>query len=426
MARVAIVDSVRTGISRAFQGRLRSARPDDMTAHCIDALLERSPWLDPARVDDCMIGCAFPEGPQGMNLGRNAAVLSRLGWGVAGMTICRYCASGLDAVAHAAARIAGGHAEIVVAGGAESISMTMKSVNATNIFNPAIGERSPGTYVKMRWDVASIPFWKRAFRTMGETAEIIAEREKITRADQDRYAWRSQMRTARAQEAGLFRDEIVPLAVEIAAEGSPEGASGHELRALAEPDAPDAPIERAVVDRDDCARPDTTVEILAGLDPAFRPDGSVTAGNAAPSADGASCLLLASEEVARREGLEVLGWLRGYATVGCEPEVMAVGAARAIAKLLAAERIALGAVDLFEINEVFAAQILYCIRALGLDEERVNVNGGALSLGHPFGMTGARLVGHTIRELRRRGERVGVVSMCVGGGIGAAALVEAS
>lgn len=407
MARVAIVDSVRTGISRAFQGRLRSTRPDDMAAHCVDALLARNAWLDPERVDDCVIGCAFPEGPQGMNLGRNVAVLSRLGRAVAGLTISRYCASGLDAVAHAASRIASGQAEIMVAGGVESISMTLKSVNASSLFNPAIRDRSPGTYVNMSCDVPSIPFWKRAIRSMGETAEIIAEREKITRSVQDRYAWASQRRTARAQETGLFHDEIVPLAVTLA-------------------DAPDAPAEPIVVDRDDCNRPETTVDALAGLEPSFRADGSVTAGNAAPTADGASCMVLASEAMVRSQGLEVLGWFTGYATVGCEPELMAVGAARAIKKLLASHRLTPGDVDLFEINEVFAAQILYCIRALELDEQRVNVNGGALSLGHPFGMTGARLVGHAARELRRRDQRVGVVSMCVGGGIGAAALIERS
>ncbi|MGK3961009.1 acetyl-CoA C-acyltransferase [Sorangium sp. So ce118] len=407
MARVAIIDGVRTGVSRAFQGRLRAARPDDMAAHCIDALLARNPGLDPACVDDCVIGCAFPEGPQGMNLGRNAAVLSRLGRGTAGLTISRYCASGLDAVAHAAGRIASGQAEVVVAGGAESISMTMKSVNASNIFNPAIRERSPGTYLKMSSEVPTVPFWKRAFRSMGETAEIIAQREQITRAEQDGYAWRSQMRTRRAQQAGLFDDEIAPLAVDIA-------------------EQPAGPVERVVVDRDDCCRPDTTVEVLATLEPAFRPDGSVTAGNAAPAADGASCALLVDEQVARRDGLEVRGWFAGYATVGCEPELMAAGAARAISKLLAAHRLTPRDIDLFEINEVFAAQTLYCIRALALDEERVNVNGGAISVGHPFGMTGARLVGHATRELRRRAGRLGVVAMCVGGGIGTAALIEAS
>ncbi|MGK4005886.1 thiolase family protein [Sorangium sp. So ce1036] len=407
MARVAIIDGVRTGISRAFQGRLQAARPDDMAAHCIDALLARNPRLDPARVDDCVIGCAFPEGPQGMNLGRNAAVLSRLGLGVAGLTISRYCASGLDAVAHAASSIASGQAQVVVAGGAESISMTMKSVNASNIFNPAIRERSPGTYLNMSCEVPTIPFWKRAFRSMGETAEVIAQRERITREEQDGYAWRSQMRTLSAQRAGLFDDEIAPLAVDVA-------------------EQPGGPVERVVVDRDDCTRPDTTPEVLATLQPAFRPDGSVTAGNAAPAADGASCTLLADEEVARRDGLEIRGFFAGYATVGCEPELMAVGAARATSKLLAARGLSVRDVDLFEINEVFAAQILCCMRALELDEARVNVNGGAISVGHPFGMTGSRLVGHAARELRRRGGRRAVVAMCVGGGIGTAALIESS
>jgi acetyl-CoA acyltransferase len=259
----------------------------------------------------------------------------------------------------------------------------------------------------MNIDSPTIPFWKRAIRSMGETAEMIARRDQIARDVQDRYAWRSQVRTARAQEAGVFRDEIVPITVELA-------------------DGPDGPVERVIVDRDDCNRPDTTPEVLASLQPSFREDGSVTAGNAAPTADGASCMLLASEAVVQRQGLEVLGWFTRYATVGCEPALMAAGAALAIKKLVAAHRLAPGEIDLYEINEVFAAQILHCIRALELDEERVNVNGGALSLGHPFGMTGARLVGHVARELGRRDQRLGVVSMCVGGGIGAAALIERS
>ncbi len=401
---MAIVDSVRTGISRAFHGRLRATRPDDMAAHCVDALLARNPWLEPARVDDCVIGCAFPEGPQGMNLGRNVAVLSRLGRATAGLTISRYCASGLDAIAHAACRIASGHAELVVAGGVESISMTLKSVNTSGLFNPAIRERSPGTYAGMNLDAPTIPFWKRAIRSMGHTAEHIASRDQIARTVQDRYAWHSQLRTARAQDAGVFGDEIIPMTVQLADGG----------------EAP-APV---VVDRDDCNRPDTTPEVLASLQPSFHEDGSVTAGNAAPTADGASCMVLASEAVVQHHGLEVLGWFTGYATVGCEPELMAVGAACAVKKLVATHRLALGEIDLHEINEVFAAQVLHCIRVLELDEQRVNVNGGALSLGHPFGMTGARLVGHAARELGRRDQRLAVVSMCVGGGIGAAALIE--
>jgi acetyl-CoA acyltransferase len=402
MQRVAIVDGVRTGISRAFHGRLRATRPDDMAAHCVDALVARNAWLDPARVDDCVMGCAFPEGPQGMNLGRNVAVLSRLGRDVAGLTISRYCASGLDAVAHAACRIASGHADAIVAGGVESISTTLKSVNPTAVFNPAIRDRSPGTYVAMNVDIPTIPFWKRAIRSMGETAEIIARHHAIARAAQDRYAWLSQVRTARAQEAGAFRDEIVPITVAL----------------------PEVPGESAVVDRDDGNRPDTTVEVLAGLAPSFHDDGTVTAGNSAPTADGAACVLLASEALVRRERLSPLGWFAGYATVGCDPEAMAVGAPRAIAKLLAAHRLGSGEIDRFEINEVFAAQLIYCMRALELDERRVNADGGAISLGHPFGMTGARLVGHVARALARHGERLGVIAMCVGGGVGVAALIE--
>ncbi|HET7505274.1 MAG TPA: beta-ketoacyl synthase N-terminal-like domain-containing protein, partial [Kofleriaceae bacterium] len=240
MNRAAIVDSVRTGISRAFQGRLTAARPDDMAAHCVDALFARNPWLSRAEVEDCVIGCAFPEGPQGMNLGRNVAVLSRLGRDTAGLTISRYCASGLDAVAHAAARIASGQAEVMVAGGVESISMTLKSVNAHNLFNPAIRDRSPGTYVKMGWDNPATAFWKRAFRTMGETAEIIAEQRGITRAEQDAWAWQSQQRTASAQAAEVFRDEIValPVAYDDPTAGATAGAT------------PGAALH-AVVDRDD-------------------------------------------------------------------------------------------------------------------------------------------------------------------------------
>ncbi|WP_394824096.1 thiolase family protein [Pendulispora albinea] len=477
MMRAAIVDSVRTGIGRAFQGHLRATRPDDMAAHCIDALLARNPRVALEWIDDCVIGCAFPEGPQGMNLGRNAAVLSRLHQDTAGLTISRYCASGLDAVAHAAGRIASGQATMLVAGGAESISMTMKSVNATHVLNPAIYARSPQTYLKMSYGVPTVPFWKRAFRSMGETAEVIAHHGKITRAEQDRYAWQSQMRIAAAQERGLMRDEIVPLTATVpvehdgwnaagagaasfgaagagaagatgaasfgatgagaagatgAASFGAGGAGAASFGAAGAADAANAhhatgvAVAPVLVDRDECNRPDTTVEVLAGLDPAFRPGGSVTAGNAAPGADGASCMLLATPDVAEREKLDVLGWFKGYATVGCAPELMAEGAVRAIAKLLAAHRMALHEIDLFEINEVFAAQILYCIRTLGLDEARVNVNGGAIGLGHPFGMTGARLVGHAVRELRRRGGGRGVVAMCVGGGIGAAGLVEVS
>ncbi len=424
MPRVAIVDSVRTGVARAFVGQLRTTRPDDLAARCVDALLARNPWLAPARVDDCVLGCAFPEGAQGMNLGRNVAVLSGLGRDVAGVTLSRYCASGLDAVAHAAARIAAGHAEVMVAGGVESISMTLKTINSAGLFNPAIRARSPGTYVAMNLDAPAIPFWKRALRSTGETAERIAAREGIGRAAQDGYARRSQARCAAATAAGWLTEDLIPVEVSLDDELADAGPGA----ALA-----------ARFDGDECPRPDTSDAALAALSPAFRPDGTVTAGNAAPAADGAACALLVSEELAAREQLAVRAWFTGYATVGCAPETMADGAPRAIAKLLAAHRLTARDIDLFEINEVFAAQLLHCLRALELDEDsdasgaggvtsasgaRVNPMGGALALGHPFGMTGARLIGQAARTLVRQGGRRAVVAMCVGGGIGAAALLE--
>lgn len=413
MQRVAIVDSARTPIGRAFQGRLAAARPDDLAAHCVDVLLARHGWLRPEQVDDCAIGCAFPEGAQGMNLGRNVAVLSGLGRDVSGLTISRYCSSGLDAVAHAAARIASGQAEVMVAGGVESISMTLKTVNQSALFNDRIAARSPGTYLAMNLG-AQIPFWKRAMRSTGATAEHIAAREHISRQEQDAWALRSQQRTAAAGAAGWLAEDIAPVAVLAEQEGAP----GAPERGRVEP----APM---LVARDECPRPDSTPAGLAALEPAFSPTGSVTAGNAAPAADGAAAVLLVSEQVAQREQLAVLGWFAGYASVGCAPEAMAEGGPRAVTKLLAAHRLAPGDVDVFELNEVFAAQLLYTMRVLELDEARVNPAGGALALGHPFGMTGARLVGQTARLLRRRRARRAVVAMCVGGGAGVAALIEA-
>lgn len=408
MQRVAIVDSARTPIGRAFQGKLAALRPDDLAAHCVDVLLARHGWLRPEQVDDCAIGCAFPEGAQGMNLGRNVAVLSGLGRDVPGLTISRYCSSGLDAVAHAAARIASGQAEVMVAGGVESISMTLKTVNQTGLFNDRIAARSPGTYLAMNLG-APLPFWKRAMRSTGATAEHIAARERISRQEQDAWALRSQQRTAAASAAGWFAEEIAPVDAPVV------GTPGDGPVALA----------RALVDRDECPRPDSTLAGLAAIEPAFSPTGSVTAGNAAPAADGAAAVLLVSEQVAQREQLAVLGWFAGYASVGCAPEAMAEGGPRAVRKLLAAHRLAPGEVDVFELNEVFAAQLLYTMRVLELDEARVNPAGGALALGHPFGMTGARLVGQTARLLRRRRARRAVVAMCVGGGAGVAALIEA-
>lgn len=407
MMRAVVVDNVRTGIARAFQGDLRATRPDDLAAHCFDALLERNPSLPGQRIDDCIVGCGFPEGTQGLNLAKNVAVLSRLGESVPGCTISRYCASGLDAVALAAGRVVSQQAEGVMVGGVESVSLTLRTLNSEGLFNPRIERKSPASYLQMNLAEAGIPFWKRAFRSMGATAETLAERYGIAREEQDAYAVASQERTAEAWRRGRFEAEIVP------------------FNATLDDEPPDA--SRLVrVASDTCARPDTTSSVLAGLEPAFRQRGTVTAGNAAPPADGAAGCLVVSEALAARYELQRLGYFLGYATVACDPAVMGSGPALAVPKLLAKHGLRLDQIDLVEINEAFAVQVVHCMKELGLGLARTNVNGGAISVGHPFGMTGVRLVGQLLRELQRRGKRFGVVAMCVGGGMGVAALLEAA
>lgn len=409
MKRAVIIDAVRTPITKGFQGELRDTRPDDLAASCIDALLQRNSGLDRQWIDDCIVGCGFPEGAQGMNLGKNVAVASGLGEGVAGCTVSRYCASGLEAIANAAGRVASGYSEAVIAAGVESVSQTLRTVNTERLFNPRIEQKSPGTYLRMNPADRVTPFWKRAFRCMGETAEILAERERIGRAQQDEFACRSQARTAAAQRAELFADEIIAVLLEPGLDLASRTAN-----------------QSLTIRRDLCNRPDTTEAVLAGLEPSFRPNGTVTAGNAAPPCDGAAAALIVSEGFEARYALPKLGYFSGYAVTACEPELMGKGPTLAIPKLLARHGLRLTDIDLFEINEAFAAQMVYCERALNLNPGRVNVNGGAISVGHPFGMTGVRLVGHLLRELRRRGGRRGVVAMCTGGGIGVAALVEAA
>ncbi|WP_263144290.1 thiolase family protein [Pseudomonas sp. RIT-PI-AD] len=392
MREVVIVDSVRTGLAKSFRGKFNLTRPDDMAAHCVNALLART-GLDPQRVEDCIVGAASNEGAQGYNIGRNVAVLSRLGKDVAGMTLNRYCSSGLQAIAIAANQIASGCSEIIVAGGVESISLTLKSVNTDHLYNPLIQASLPGIYYPM-----------------GQTAEIVARRYGVTREQQDAYALQSQLRTARAQRDGLFDDEIVPMEVRYQVE---DKASG-ETRIL-----------DGVVERDDCNRPETSLESLAALKPVFAEDGSVTAGNASQLSDGASMTLLMSLDKALELGLEPKAFFRGFAVAGCEPDEMGIGPVFSVPRLLGAKGLKVEDIDLWELNEAFASQCLYCRDRLGIDPEKYNVNGGSISIGHPFGMTGSRQVGHLIRELQRRDLRYGVVTMCVGGGMGATGLFEA-
>lgn len=392
MREVVIVDSVRTGLAKSFRGKFNMTRPDDMAAHCVDALLVRN-GIDPALVDDCIVGAGSNEGAQGMNIGRNVAVLSRLGNPVAGMTLNRFCSSGLQAIAIAANQVASGCSDIIVAGGVESITMTLKSMNMDNLFNPLLQKDNPGIYYPM-----------------GKTAEIVANRHGITREAQDAYALQSQQRTARAQAEGLFADEIVPMTVKYQVE---DKASGEKK------------IVDGVVEADDCNRPDTTLESLAKLQPAFDPAGSVTAGNASQLSDGASMTLVMSLEKALELGLTPKAYFRGFTVAGCEPDEMGIGPVFSVPKLLKAKGLNVADIDLWELNEAFASQCLYCRDKLEIDNEKYNVNGGSISIGHPFGMTGSRQVGHLVRELQRRELRYGIVTMCVGGGMGATGLFEA-
>ena len=392
MREVVIVDSVRTGLAKSFRGKFNQTRPDDMAAHCVNALLARS-GIDPASVEDCIVGAGSNEGAQGYNIGRNVAVLSRLGTGTAGMTLNRFCSSGLQAIAIAANQIASGCSDIIVAGGVESISLTMKSVNTDNLINPLLKEQVPGIYFPM-----------------GQTAEIVARRYNVSREEQDLYALQSQQRTAQAQAEGLFDDEIVAMAVKYKVEDKHTG---------------EVQILDGVVDRDDCNRPDTTLASLSGLKPVFAEDGSVTAGNSSQLSDGASMTLVMSLDKALALGLKPKAFFRGFTVAGCEPDEMGIGPVFSVPKLLKARGLQVADIDLWELNEAFASQCLYARNCLEIDNARYNVNGGSISIGHPFGMTGSRQVGHLVRELQRRNLRYGIVTMCVGGGMGATGLFEA-
>ena len=392
MREVVIVDSVRTGLAKSFRGKFNHTRPDDMAAHCVNALLTRN-GLDPALVEDCIVGAGSNEGAQGYNIGRNVAVLSKLGIQVPGMTLNRYCSSGLQAIAIAANQIASGCSEIIVAGGVESISLTMKSINTDNLINPLLKEQVPGIYFPM-----------------GQTAEIVARRYHVSREQQDLYALQSQHRTAAAQAAGLFDDEIAPMAVTYRVEDKNTGAIS---------------LVEGIVDRDDCNRPDTTLESLAGLKPVFAEDGSVTAGNSSQLSDGASMTLVMSLEKALELGLKPRAYFRGFTVAGCEPDEMGIGPVFSVPKLLKAKGLQVADIDLWELNEAFASQCLYARDRLGIDNAKYNLSGGSISIGHPFGMTGSRQVGHLVRELQRRNLRYGIVTMCVGGGMGATGLFEA-
>ena len=394
MRDVVIVDSMRTGLAKSFRGSFNQTRSDDMLAHCIDSLLERNGALDPAEVEDVVVGAASHAGEQDGNLARLAVVLSKLPITTAGQTINRFCSSGLQSIAIAATQIASGQTEIAMAGGADSISMRTRQEAGKSTPNQRLVDEKP-----------------EIFMAMGNTAEVVARRYQVTREAQDAYSAESQARYANAVDKGWIADEITPMNATMLKVDKETGEESHV---------------DVVVDRDECNRPGTTVESLAKLKPAFEEDGSVTAGNASQLSDGASMTLLMTAERANQLGLEPMGIFRGFTVAGCEPDEMGIGPVFAIPRLLKNLGMKQDDVDLWELNEAFASQCLYCRDALGIDPEKYNVNGGSISIGHPFGMTGSRTTGHVLRELQRRNKRYGVVTMCIGGGQGAAGLFEAA
>ena len=394
MRDVVIVDSVRTGLAKSFRGTFNLTRPDDMVAHCIDALLTRNSKLDPGEIEDVIVGAASQVGEQGANIARLAVILSNLPITVAGTTISRACSSGLNSIAMAATQIGSGMSEVMIAGGVESISSNTRQTPGKSAKHPFIEEKSPAI-----------------FMAMGNTAEVVARRYKVSREAQDEFSFQSQMRTAAAQEAGLFDDEIVPMKT--------------KWQKIINKETKETEVVDGVCDKDECNRPSTTLEALGNLKPVFEEDGSVTAGNASQLSDGASMTLIMSAERAEQLGLEPLAYFRGWAVAGCEPDEMGIGPIYAIPRLLKANGLTIEDIDLTELNEAFASQCLYSRDFLNIDPEKYNVNGGSISIGHPFGMTGSRLTGHLLRELKRREKKFGLVSMCIGGGMGAAGLFEA-
>ena len=380
-----IVAGARTAVGRAKKGTLKAYRPEDMARNAVEAAWERAGALDKAMVDDIVIGCAFPEGSQGLNVGRSIALYAGFPDSVPGMTVNRFCSSGLQTIAQSCERIIAGGADVIIAGGVESMSMV-----------PMTGFRiSPHPDL-----VVDVP---EAYVSMGQTAENVVAEYDISREDMDAFAYESHRKASEAQDAGRFEEEIVPLEVTTT---TTEGSETIEFVS------------------DELVRRDTTLEALARLRPAFAPDGSVTAGNSSPLSDGAAAVVVMSAEKAEQLGVEP--WMRfvGYSVAGVPPEIMGIGPVQAVPKVLERYGIDQTDIDLFELNEAFASQSLAVIRTLELDSEKVNVNGGAIALGHPLGATGAKLTVQIMHEARRRESKYVMVTMCIGGGMGAAGIFE--
>jgi acetyl-CoA acetyltransferase family protein len=392
MREAVIVASSRTPLAKSHRGSFNMTRPDDLAAHCIRHVLDKAPALDRTEVEEVILGCGQPHGAAGHNVARVAALRAGLPVTTAGLTVNRFCNSGLQAIVQAAHMVMLEGAEAVIGGGVESITMMQRDQSP----NPWLQEHAPGLYM-----------------TMGETAEVVATRYAIGRRAQDEYALVSQQRTAAAQQSGFFKDELAPIQVRRAVLDKKTGEKIGE--------------EEVTADRDECNRPDTTLEGLLKLPPVFDTSsgrGSVTAGNSSQLSDGASATLVMSSDRARALGIEPLLVFRGYAVAGCEPDEMGIGPVYAVPKLLKTHGLRSADIDVWELNEAFASQLIYCRDRLGIPMDRLNLNGGAIAIGHPFGMTGSRLVGTIASQMRLGNSRYGIVTMCVGGGQGAAALFE--
>ena len=389
MREAVIVSTARTPLTKSHRGEFNATPGPQLAAYSVKAAVERS-GIDPELIEDLVMGCGYPEGITGKNIGRQTALRAGLPLSVAGMVASRFCASGLQSVAIAAGRIVAEGVPAMVAGGVESIS-AIRPGNPADI-DPWLQEHKPDLYMAMI-----------------DTADIVAHRYGISREDQDLFSLQSQQRTAAAQQAGVFADEIVPCATRMMEKNKETG---------------EVTYREVTATHDNCNRASTTLEGLAKLEPVKGPGQFITAGNASQLSDGSSACVLMEAKEAERRGLQPLGAFRGFAVAGCEPDEMGIGPVFAVPKLLARHGLTVQDIDLWEMNEAFASQALYCQRRLGIPSERLNVNGGAIAIGHPFGMTGARLVGHLLLEGRRRKAKYGVVTMCIAGGMGAAGLFE--
>ncbi|HHV79011.1 MAG TPA: thiolase family protein [Firmicutes bacterium] len=390
MERAVILEGARTPMGRAFKGSFKDTRPEDLLATVLRAAVEKVEGLKPEQIDDVIIGCAFPEGEQGMNIARIGVFLAEFPDSVPAMTINRFCSSGSQAIALAAQEVLTGFSDIVIAGGVESMTR-VKMYGFSYSEHPGLKANRPDAYMPM-----------------GLTAELVAERCNVSREDQDKFAVRSHERALAAVNSGRFDKRVVPMKVKVSV-ANPDGSTSER---------------EVLVARDEGPRPGTTVEKLATLKPVFKENGTVTAGNASQMTDGAAAVVVTTESKAKELGVKPIAWLGPAVVAGLDPAVMGLGPIFAVPKLLKKSGLTLDDIDLIELNEAFASQAVACIRQLGLPEDKVNVNGGAIALGHPLGATGARLTIDLITEMEHRNAKRGIVTMCIGGGQGFAMLVE--